>query len=229
MNALESRAGRRLRLRPWLLLVGAAVIVAAALYFVTGSSPSPHAGSPSAANGSSHSSSSSSSEPFGGELGPRGDDPRTRRAGRGTEHHDLGHVLGPGLAALGDPPTLSPDIGGKWVQTSPTTLSYALDSPLIPSSQEVVTIPGGIHRGARHQRGDLGHVAHGGVRRRRRRHPAAAAAAGRAQLPPGRLHRDRPGAGPGRPGPGPDRDVLLALGRPAHRSSRRSGPRARRT
>jgi len=40
-------------------------------------------------------------------------------------------------------PTLSPAIAGKWVQKSPTTLTYALDSPLIPASQIVVTIPGG--------------------------------------------------------------------------------------
>jgi len=40
-------------------------------------------------------------------------------------------------------PQLSPAIGGKWVQTSATTLSYALDSPLIPATQEVLTIPGG--------------------------------------------------------------------------------------
>ncbi len=40
---------------------------------------------------------------------------------------------------------LSPDVAGRWVQTSATTLSYDLDSPLIPSSQEVLTIPGGSH------------------------------------------------------------------------------------
>ena len=42
-------------------------------------------------------------------------------------------------------PTLSPDISGKWVRTNATTLSYEADSPLIPSSQIVVTIPGGAH------------------------------------------------------------------------------------
>ncbi len=42
-------------------------------------------------------------------------------------------------------PTLSPDIAGKWVQSNATTLTYALDSPLIPYTQEVVTIPGGTH------------------------------------------------------------------------------------
>ena len=40
-------------------------------------------------------------------------------------------------------PTLSPDIAGKWVQSNATTLTYALDSPLIPYTQEVVTIPAG--------------------------------------------------------------------------------------
>ena len=42
-------------------------------------------------------------------------------------------------------PTLSPSIAGKWVQSNATTLTYALDSPLIPYTQEVVTIPGGAH------------------------------------------------------------------------------------
>ena len=42
-------------------------------------------------------------------------------------------------------PTLSPNIAGKWVQSNATTLTYDLDSPLIPYTQEVVTIPGGAH------------------------------------------------------------------------------------
>ena len=42
-------------------------------------------------------------------------------------------------------PTLTPDIAGKWVQKNATTLTYALDSPLIPSTQVEVTIPGGAH------------------------------------------------------------------------------------
>ena len=40
-------------------------------------------------------------------------------------------------------PVLSPDIGGKWVQASPTKLAYRLDSPFVPSTQETVTLPGG--------------------------------------------------------------------------------------
>jgi lipoprotein-anchoring transpeptidase ErfK/SrfK len=40
-------------------------------------------------------------------------------------------------------PQLSPAFGGKWVRTGKDTLTYELNSPLIPSSRVVVTIPGG--------------------------------------------------------------------------------------
>ena len=40
-------------------------------------------------------------------------------------------------------PTLAPQIGGKWVQDGAHTLAYELDTPLIPLSNMVVTIPGG--------------------------------------------------------------------------------------
>ena len=42
-------------------------------------------------------------------------------------------------------PVLSPAVGGKWVRTNATTLSYQLASPLVPSSHEILTIPGGSH------------------------------------------------------------------------------------
>jgi lipoprotein-anchoring transpeptidase ErfK/SrfK len=40
-------------------------------------------------------------------------------------------------------PQLSPAFGGKWVRSRKDTLTYELNSPLIPSSNVVVTIPGG--------------------------------------------------------------------------------------
>jgi len=40
-------------------------------------------------------------------------------------------------------PSLTPPVAGKWVQASPTTIRYDLAAPLIPSSNETVTIPGG--------------------------------------------------------------------------------------
>jgi lipoprotein-anchoring transpeptidase ErfK/SrfK len=40
-------------------------------------------------------------------------------------------------------PQLSPAFGGKWVRSGKNTLTYQLNSPLVPSSHVVVTIPGG--------------------------------------------------------------------------------------
>jgi peptidoglycan hydrolase-like protein with peptidoglycan-binding domain len=40
-------------------------------------------------------------------------------------------------------PTLAPAVAGTWVQASATTLRYDLHAPLVPSSSEVVTVPGG--------------------------------------------------------------------------------------
>ena len=40
-------------------------------------------------------------------------------------------------------PQLSPAFGGKWVRSGQDTLTYQLNSPLVPSSHVVVTIPGG--------------------------------------------------------------------------------------
>jgi len=40
-------------------------------------------------------------------------------------------------------PTLAPAVAGTWVQPTPTTIRYDLAAPLIPSSSEVVSVPGG--------------------------------------------------------------------------------------
>jgi peptidoglycan hydrolase-like protein with peptidoglycan-binding domain len=38
---------------------------------------------------------------------------------------------------------LAPPVAGTWVQASPTTIRYDLAAPLLPSSNEMVTVPGG--------------------------------------------------------------------------------------
>jgi peptidoglycan hydrolase-like protein with peptidoglycan-binding domain len=40
-------------------------------------------------------------------------------------------------------PTLAPPVAGTWAQPNPRTLEYQLTAPLIPSSNEVLTIPSG--------------------------------------------------------------------------------------
>ena len=139
MNVLESRPGRPLPLRPWVLVLGAAVIVAAALYLATGSSPSTHRGSATGSQSSSHSGPSRSpAKKFFLKAtypapGAQNVAPNT------TISVTFSSPVSVRMATL----RLSPAIGGKWVQTGASTLSYALDSPLIPSTREVLTIPGG--------------------------------------------------------------------------------------
>jgi lipoprotein-anchoring transpeptidase ErfK/SrfK len=144
MNVLESRAGRPLRLRPWVLLVGAAVVVAAiaVVLAVTGSSsPSGHGsaqGGSAGSGGSGNSGSSAASfslQSATPAAGSQNVPPNTPITLTFSAPVSLQKVA----------PTLSPNIAGKWVQANATTLAYALDSPLIPYTQEVVTIPGGSH------------------------------------------------------------------------------------
>ena len=144
MNVLESRQGRPLRLRPWVLLVGAAVVVAVVVLVLTlGASPPAHSGS---AGGRSTDASKSGSGSGGAAAAAsfylKGTTPApgTQNVAPNTT---ISLTFSAPVSLRQAPPTLSPDIAGKWVQTNATTLSYALASPLIPSSQVTVTIPGG--------------------------------------------------------------------------------------
>src|SRR5271169_5795409 len=141
MNVLESRAGRALRRRPWVLLVGAVVVIAA-VFFITRNSAAPgHSGSSPAA-GASHSTSDATSASTAFRL-------RSTTPAAGAQDVAPDSTISVTFSApvsVGTPtPVLAPPVAGKWVQTSATTLTYELDSPLIPSSQEVLTIPGGSH------------------------------------------------------------------------------------
>jgi lipoprotein-anchoring transpeptidase ErfK/SrfK len=145
MNVLESRAGRPLRLHPWVLLVGAAVVVAAVVVVLalTGSSPSPSG--PGSAQGGSAGSGAGS----GGAGGSASFSLQSVTPAAGTQNvppnTPITLTFSAPVSLQKAAPTLSPDIAGKWVQSNATTLTYALDSPLIPYTQEVVTIPGGTH------------------------------------------------------------------------------------
>ena len=140
MNVLESKAGGPLRLRPWVLLVSAVVIVVAALYLATGSSPSNHLSSSLASRDTSSQSSSSRSSAAAFSLETTNPAPGAQNVAPNTT---ISVTFSAPVSLRKAMPQLSPAIGGKWVQTSATTLSYALDSPLIPGTQEVLTIPGG--------------------------------------------------------------------------------------
>ena len=113
-------------------------------------------------------------------------------------------VLGAGLLGLHSAmPTLAPPVPGTRAQPSARTLEYDLTAPLIPSSNEVLTVPGG-QTGLRGTNGGARRPpAIGQLHRGRRQYPAAAGDPGHAQLHAAGVHPDR--AGPGGPGPGPSR------------------------
>ena len=224
MNVLESRAGRPLRLRPWILLVGAVVVVVAVLLLFTlgGSSPQ-HSGS---AGGGSPSSRSGSGA--GGSGRPTFALQSTSPAA-GTQNVPANTSISLQFSApvslTQAQPTLAPAIAGKWVQTAATTLTYDLDSPLIPSSQEVVTIPGGTN-GLRSTGGAVLAASHS---------VAFGVAAGdtlRLQQLLAELNYLPVGfspAGPsphqGRSGRGPGGNLLLALAQSPHPADVACGPR----
>jgi lipoprotein-anchoring transpeptidase ErfK/SrfK len=150
LSVLESRAGRPLRLRPWVLLIAAAVVVVVVLLVVNGSSTPKHSGPASTA------SSSGGTKPGSGAGGSRGATAASSSFYLASASPAPGEqnvapnatislTFSAPVSLRTAAPTLTPDIAGKWVQKNPTTLNYALDSPLIPSSQMEVTIPGGSH------------------------------------------------------------------------------------
>ncbi len=148
MNVLESRSGRPLRLRPWVLLTGAVVIIAAVLYFTTNSSSPGHPGSTDASNRYVHGPGTNGSA--GSDGSRSGFFLKASLPSPGAQNVPPDTTISltfssPVSLRAASTPTLSPSIAGKWVQTNATTLTYDLDSPLIPASQEVVTIPGGSH------------------------------------------------------------------------------------
>jgi lipoprotein-anchoring transpeptidase ErfK/SrfK len=147
MNILESRQGRPLRLRPWVLLVGAAVVVAVVVLVLTvGASPPARSGS---AGGPSTDAPKSGSGSGSGGAAAASFFLKTTTPASGTQNvapnTTISLTFSAPVSLRQAAPMLSPDIAGKWVQTNATTLSYALASPLIPSSQVTVTIPGGAH------------------------------------------------------------------------------------
>ncbi len=142
MNVLETRAGRPLRLRPWVLLTSAAVVIAAVLLLTGCSSPSTHPSSANTSDGGSGSRSGGSGSGASSGLLLKTTNPAPGAQGV-PSNAAISVTFSRPVTLQKATPVLSPAIAGRWVQSSATTLSYDLDSPLIPSSQEVLTIPGG--------------------------------------------------------------------------------------
>ena len=139
----ESGADGPWRLRPWVLVVGAVVVIAVVVALTTGGSTPKHSGS---------SSTSGAKAGAGGATAAGSGDPfflRSTTPAAGTQNvapdTPITLTFSAPVSLQKVEPTMSPTIDGKWVQSNATTLTYELASPLIPYSQEVITIPGGAH------------------------------------------------------------------------------------
>ena len=141
MSVLESKAARPRRRRLWVLVAGALVILAAVLFFALDAGAPGHSG-PSHSADASHSASGATVATTAFTL-------RSTTPAAGAQDVAPDTTISVTFSAPVSPhtvtPVLAPDVAGTWVQTNATTLTYELDSPLIPSSQEVLTIPGGPH------------------------------------------------------------------------------------
>jgi lipoprotein-anchoring transpeptidase ErfK/SrfK len=126
-------------MRPILLGAGVVVlIVAAIVLFSGGSSPPSHPHHAGRSGGSAAASTDAALSGFFVKsstpaTGAQSVPPNTPISITFSKPVALGKVT----------PQLSPAFGGKWVRSGKDTLTYELDSPLIPSSNVVVTIPGG--------------------------------------------------------------------------------------
>jgi lipoprotein-anchoring transpeptidase ErfK/SrfK len=139
-----------LRLRPWVLLLGAGVVVVVVLLLVNGSSAPKHSGSASTASSASRAKAGSGAGGSGASTAASSSFYLASASPAPGEQNvapdaTISLTFSAPVSLHAAAPTLTPDIAGKWVQKDPTTLTYALDSPLIPSTQMVVTIPGGSH------------------------------------------------------------------------------------
>lgn len=138
------RGGAHLTRRAWVLMgVAIALIIAAVIVFSGSSStppahPSSSAGSPASDHsGTSGTSRASLSGFFVKSLTP----------GAGAENvasdATISVTFSEPVSLTKATPQLTPHVAGKWVLKDPHTLVYDLDAPLVPASQEVLTVPSG--------------------------------------------------------------------------------------
>ena len=152
MDVAGSRRKTQVRVPPAILVV-AAVVAIGALVYVTGSSSGPaHPSTSATADRTGHAASSGSP----GRAGSGSDAGAAEMTGfylkssvPDTGAHGVSSnttislTFSQPLDLKKATPLLSPKIGGRWVQSSPTTLAYHLDSPFVPATEETVTLPGG--------------------------------------------------------------------------------------
>lgn len=122
-------------LRPWLVVIGAAVLIALASggeYAASQVSPGPSPRPPALGAGSLP-------QPALQLVSP------TAVSGTPEVPSDgeLTLEFSAPVAGAGVSPTVTPPLPGTWEQVSATTIAYVPSAPMVPSTTETVTVPGG--------------------------------------------------------------------------------------
>jgi lipoprotein-anchoring transpeptidase ErfK/SrfK len=138
---VESRRAGSRGLLPPLLLAGAVGLIVVSVVVFSGHSAPSHGGRGSASHRSSSSAATSSRA---SDVGFRVTTSTPSSGARNVATNTTLSVTFSAPVALGKvTPSLAPPVAGKWVKSNATTLSYDLESPLVPGSHETLTIPGG--------------------------------------------------------------------------------------
>jgi lipoprotein-anchoring transpeptidase ErfK/SrfK len=141
MQVLEAHGKAPRRGRTVFLVVGAVVLVVAAVavaYSLGRSSPSGSGGH----NGSGASGGPTTVPHNATPLSLRATSPASG-ASAAASNGDISLTFSSPVVLGAARPTLNPAVAGTWTQASPTTLRDDLAAPLIPSSTETVSVPGG--------------------------------------------------------------------------------------
>jgi peptidoglycan hydrolase-like protein with peptidoglycan-binding domain len=137
MQVLEAHGKAPRHRRTWFLILGAVVLVVAAAAVAYGIGKS--------SDGSNKGGGTTATTTVTSVATPLAVSSTTPASGTKTaaSNSTISVTFSSAISLGVTTPTLSPPLAGAWVQAGPTTIRYDLAAPLIPSSSEVVTIPGG--------------------------------------------------------------------------------------
>jgi len=136
MQALEAHGKAPRHRRAWLLGLGAVVLVVAAAAVAYGLGKSSSGGHKGGAT------TATTLPKVAAVLSIRATSPASGTQAAAS-NGDISITFSSPVSLGSVTPTLAPAVGGTWVQPSPTTIRYDLAAPLIPSTSEVVSVPGG--------------------------------------------------------------------------------------
>jgi lipoprotein-anchoring transpeptidase ErfK/SrfK len=142
MQALEAHGKAPRRTRAWLLGLGAIVLVIAAAAAAYGLGRSSSAGGKGGGGSASGGGSSTTIPKPVAHLAIAATSPASG-VQTAASNGDVSITFSAPVSLRSVTPTLAPAVAGTWVQTSPTTIRDDLAAPLIPSTTEVVSVPGG--------------------------------------------------------------------------------------